>query len=84
MRKHFATFWRGGKSVSAEIGIGRRAYEEVARIWGKDVDARSALGMKSRQLLYDWMEGVSPSAKYLQRLHYAGADVIYILTGVRK
>lgn len=70
--------------MSSEISIGRRAYEEVGRIFGKDVDARAKLGMKSRQLLYDWMEGVSPSAKYLQRLHYAGADVIYILTGVRE
>ena len=69
--------------MSSEISIGRRAYEEVERIFGKDVDARAKLGMKSRQLLYDWMEGVSPSAKYLQRLHYVGADVIYILTGVR-
>lgn len=70
--------------MSAETTIGFRAYDEVIRIFGKNVDARSALGMKSRQLLYDWMEGVSPSAKYLQRLHYCGADVIYILTGVRR
>lgn len=69
--------------MSSEISIGRRAYEEVERIFGKDVDARSVLGMKSRQLLYDWMDGVSPSAKYLQRLHYVGADVIFILTGKR-
>jgi hypothetical protein len=70
--------------VSAEITIGYRAYEEVTRLFSKHVDARLALGMKSQQLLYDWMEGVSPSAKYLQRLHYCGADVIYILTGMRK
>lgn len=70
--------------MSTEISIGQRAYEEVIRIFGKQVDARSVLGMKSRQLLYDWMDGVSPSAKYLQRLHYVGADVIYILTGVRR
>jgi hypothetical protein len=70
--------------MSADISIGYRAYEEVIRVFGKNVDARASLGMKSRQLLYDWMEGVSPSAKYLQRLHYVGADVIYILTGVRK
>jgi hypothetical protein len=56
----------------------------VQRIFCKNVDARAALGMKSQQLLYDWMDGCAPSAKYLQRLHYCGADVIYILTGVRK
>lgn len=68
----------------AQTEIGRRAFEEVQRIFGKNVDARAMLGMKSKQLLYDWMEGVAPSAKYMQRLHYAGADVIYILTGKRK
>lgn len=70
--------------AKAQIEIGKRAFCEVQRIFGTNVDARRVLGMKSRQLLYDWMEGVAPSAKYLQRLHYCGADVIYILTGVRK
>jgi hypothetical protein len=68
----------------AQIEIGQRAYDEVIRIFGKSVDAKIALGMKSNQLLYDWMEGCAPSAKYLQRLHYLGADVIYILTGMRE
>lgn len=68
----------------AQIEIGQRAFEEVSRIIPKLKDAKFLLGMKSNQLLYDWMEGVAPSAKYLQRLHYCGADVIYILTGVRK
>ena len=68
----------------AQIEIGKRAFEEVNRIFGKNVDAKITLGMKSNQLLYDWMNGCAPSAKYLQRLHYCGADVIYILTGVRK
>lgn len=68
----------------AQIEIGQRAFSEVQRIFRTIVDARIALGMKSRQLIYDWMEGCAPSAKYLQRLHYCGADVIYILTGVRE
>ena len=67
----------------AQVEIGKRAFEEVVRVFGKNVDARLALGMKSKQLLYDWMDGCAPSAKYLQRLHYAGADVIYILTGMK-
>lgn len=67
----------------AQIEIGKRAYEEVHRIFGKSVDARVALGMKSKHLLYDWAQGFAPSAKYLQRLHFVGADVIYILTGIR-
>lgn len=68
----------------AQIEIGKRAYEEVCNIFEKISDAKIFLGMKSNQLIYDWMNGVAPSAKYLQRLHYCGADVIYILTGVRR
>lgn len=68
----------------AQIEIGQRAFEEVLRIFEKLDDAKFFLGMTSNQLLYDWMSGSSPSARYLQRLHYCGADVIYILTGVRK
>ena len=32
--------------MSSEISIGRRAYEEVGRIFGKDVDARAKLGFE--------------------------------------
>lgn len=67
-----------------QIEIGKRAFEEVMRIFDTLESAKRSLGIKSRQLLYDWMEGVAPSAKYLQRMHYCGADVIYILTGVKK
>lgn len=68
----------------AQIEIGKRAFEEVLRIFDKLEDAKQILGITSKRLLYDWMDGCAPSAKYLQRLHYCGADVIYILTGVRK
>lgn len=68
----------------AQVEIGKRAFEEVIRVFGKNVDAKASLGMTSNQLLYDWMGGCAPSAKYLQRLYYCGADVIYILTGMRQ
>lgn len=68
----------------AQIEIGKRAYEEVCNIFDKMADAKIFLGMKSNQLIYDWMDGVAPSAKYLQRLYYCGADIIYILTGIRR
>lgn len=68
----------------AQIEIGQRAFEEVLRIFDKMVTAQKTLGMSGHQLIDDWRTGVAPSAKYLQRLHYCGADVIYILTGVRK
>lgn len=64
-----------------QIEIGKRAFEEVSRLFDSQKVAKEMLGISSKQLLYDWMNGVAPSAKYLQRLHYLGADVIYILTG---
>jgi uncharacterized protein YmfQ (DUF2313 family) len=67
-----------------QIEIGKRAFEEVSRLFDSQKLAKEMLGMSSNQLLYDWMVGVAPSAKYLQRLHYLGADVIYILTGKKK
>lgn len=70
--------------TKAQVEIGYRSFEEVMRIFEKIKDAENMLGMKSHQLIYDWMRGCAPSAKYLQRLHYCGADIIYILTGVRK
>ena len=67
-----------------QIEIGKRAFEEVNRLFNNQKKAKVMLGISSQQLLYDWMGGVAPSAKYLQRLHYLGADVIYILTGDKK
>ena len=67
-----------------QIEIGQRAFEEIFRMFETMEAARNMLGISSKQLVYDWMNGVAPSAKYLQRLHYVGADVIYILTGERR
>lgn len=69
--------------MAGQIDIGKRAHEEVLRVFYTQVEAKRLLGIKSGRLLYDWMNGASPGSKYLQRLHYAGADVIYILTGER-
>lgn len=68
----------------AELEIGKRAAKEAFRLFEKSKDAQRAICGNNNGLIYHWMEGISPSAKYLQRLHYLGADVIYILTGVRK
>ena len=67
----------------AQIEIGKRAFEEVMRIFPSIVSAKRRLGTSSNLLLYSWADGGAPSAKYLQRLHCCGADVIYILTGKR-
>lgn len=69
--------WRG------DIEIGRRAYLEVLRLFPKLKDAVRAIGLTNAQLFYEWGNGINPSAKYLARLHNAGADVIWILTGKR-
>ena len=69
--------------VRAQIEIGKRAYEEVLRIFPKITTAKRVVGASNHRILYDWMNGCAPSAKYLQRLYYCGADVIYILTGKR-
>ena len=66
-----------------QIEIGQRAFEEIFRMFESLEVAKNMLGISSKQLIYDWMYGTAPSAKYLQRLHYVGADVIYILTGKR-
>ena len=67
-----------------QIEIGQRAFEEIFRMFETMEAAKNMLGISSKQLVYDWMNGVAPSAKYLQRMYYMGADVIYILTGERR
>lgn len=69
----------------ASIEIGRRAVEECYRLFPGWTDAdisRRICG--NRKLLYGWKDGSAPESMYLQRLHYLGADVIYILTGETK
>lgn len=70
--------------AKAQLEIGKRAYEETLRLWPTQKEAQAAIARKNNGIIYHWGEGIAPSAKYLQRLHYCGADVIYILTGVRK
>ncbi len=64
----------------ADINIGYRAFREVERLFGNMTKAAVSIGCKKR-LIYDWNQGVSPSAIYLVRLHEIGADVLWILTG---
>ena len=67
--------------------IGNRAYKEIKkRAYANDIStSREAakLGIHSRSLR-EWKENGNPSAYYLQQMHYAGYDVIYILTGERR
>lgn len=68
------------KQWKGDVDIGYRAYSEVLRIFPKTKDAINTLCIRHDNL-YAWNRGVCPSAKYLARLHKAGADVIWILTG---
>ena len=71
----------------ARIEIGNRAFEEVDKIfnvskYGGMIMAAKTIGCNKKSI-YGWENGKAPDAIYLQRLHEIGADVIYVLTGVR-
>ena len=66
-----------------DIGIGKRAAEEVYRVFKNYAKAARILGCHKR-IFYDWNEGDTPGGHYLAALHYHGCDVMYILTGVRQ
>ena len=65
-----------------DIEIGRRAFEEVKRLFPDVKNGIDRMRM-SKNAVYGWKDGATPGALMLARLHYAGADVIYILTGKR-
>ena len=72
----------------ADIAVGHRTFEELDRIfdlskYGGIIKATKSIGC-SKNTIYEWKNGVTPETIYLIRLHYMGADVIYIMTGVRK
>lgn len=69
--------------IKGDIEIGYRAFEETMRVFCSPKNAMMALSC-SKNMLYGWKEGSTPNSFILARLHYAGADVIYILTGKQK
>ena len=62
--------------------IGKRAFDEVQRLFPKMKDAEIVIGC-SDNTIYGWSYGYAPSSMYLARLYDVGADVIWILTGRR-
>ena len=71
----------------ADIRVGERAHEELDRIfnlskYGGITKAAKSIGC-DKKTIHGWESGVTPETIYLIRLHYLGADVIYIMTGVR-
>lgn len=67
-------------TIKADIEIGRRAFAELMRIFKTPKKAIERTGI-SKSTMYKWSEGSTPNGLGLLRLHYAGADVLYILTG---
>lgn len=65
-----------------DIQIGQRAFEELLRLFPSIGTAVTRSGC-SKNAIYTWKAGSTPDGLNLARLHYAGADVIYILTGKR-
>ena len=66
----------------ADIEIGRRMSEEVERIWLEKGKTIQQLGI-GRNSLNEWRNGKTPGGYMLQKLHYFGGDVMYVLTGKR-
>lgn len=72
-------------SRKASIEIGRRAAEECRRLFpGKSVYSIGCIVGRNRKVVEYWQNGGAPGAMFLARLHYLGADVIYILTGEKQ
>ena len=65
-----------------DLEIGYRAAEEARRIFKRAKVMEEQLGI-GRQAVSEWGYGITPGGYFLAKLHYAGADVIYILTGKR-
>ena len=72
----------------ARLEIGHRAFEELERLYDVKKHGNKLLISKiigcDKKAISSWEVGAAPDAIHLQRLHEIGADVIYILTGVRK
>lgn len=65
-----------------DIEIGQRAAAEALRLYKMPAEAARRLRI-GKTTFYSWKDGTAPGALHLAKLHYAGADVIYILTGKR-
>lgn len=63
--------------------MSRRLVEELYRISKTNTELCEKVGC-SRTAVQKWINnGFIPSAYYFKKFHYAGCDIIYILTGER-
>ena len=66
-----------------DIEIGQRMVEELYRIFGEHATIIKRFGC-GKNCLASWNEGGTPGGYMLQKLHYFGGDVMYVLTGKRR
>ena len=65
-----------------DVKIGRRAFE----FFNMQPEGANKACLKfniPHETVYEWANGICPSAYYLQKLCLLGADITYILTGKR-
>jgi transcriptional regulator with XRE-family HTH domain len=67
----------------SDTNIRNRTIEELRKVGGYSHEIAKRTGCPSNLVQY-WLDGeYTPSAVYLAKLHDAGCDVLYILTGKR-
>ncbi len=64
------------------VEIGYRTYEEICRIFENAHKAAKKMGVR-KNVVYDWGAGCVPGGHYLAVLNHYGADVRYIVSGVK-
>ena len=69
--------------ATIDLEMSNRLREEIYKLGDTFVEAAKKIGCTNK-LVSNWVSNNTiPKAYYLQRLHYAGADVMYILVGER-
>ena len=70
--------------ATSDIEMANRLREEIFKLGDTYAEAARKIGCTSK-LVSNWVCGyIIPKPYYLQRLHYAGADILYILVGERR
>lgn len=69
----------------SDIRIGQRAYSEVCRLFPDEKWNAVARQIGcDKKAIFSWRDGGAPSPIFLARLLQLGADIEWILTGIRE
>lgn len=66
-----------------DIEIGHRMVDELVRLFGTKAEAVRRFQCE-RNCIDHWQDGGTPGGYMLQKLHFHGGDVLYVLTGKRE